>query len=282
MGLPRLALPCWPLPALPARGLARSRNEAQNICVARRFRILIRRVAVGQAVLVVVAFSALVLSASDQLTNVPEGVERYARDMDAVMKSPGPISLEPVFGEGLSAAKALEHGQLEQFDESTYTKVRAAMAGFVVIREEVIVAAPLADFFLKLAHEKGTSIDQAFFENQKKTYPDSFWPAYREPQTDFGGCTVFDGKTITGLYGLWTAFQQAYPGHYREATQRELSRVEEELASTCACKGEDSVRKELENFLKIYPRSLWTAKVAARLQTLKTHTSGIRFYCRAG
>ncbi len=62
----------------------------------------------------------------------------------------------------------------------------------------------------------------------------------------------------------------------------ELSRVEEELTATCACEGEDSVRKELESFLKTYPKSSWAAKVAARLRAIKSHTSGIRFYCKPG
>jgi hypothetical protein len=241
-----------------------------------------RCVVIGQVVLVVVAFSTPVFAASDPITSVPEGVERYAREMDAVMKSPGPVSLEPVFGEGLSAAKALERDQLERFDQSTYTKVQAAMVGFAVNREEAVFADPLADFFLKLAREKGTRIDRAFFEAQKKTHPDGILPAYMQQQSDYSGCYVFDGGTITSLYGIWIAFQESYPDHYREATQVELSRIAEVLASTCACEGEDSVRKEFENFLKIYPGSPLAAKVAARLQTLNSHTSGIRFYCKTG
>ncbi len=175
-------------------------------------KVLMRCVAIGQAVLVAAVFSTPVVAASDPITSVPEGVERYARDMDAVMKSSGPVSLEPAFGDGIAAAKALERDQLERLDESTYANVRAAMVGFVLIREEVIAAVPDADFFLKLARERGTSIDRAFFEARKKTYPDPLWPAHLEPRTDFSGCTVFDGRTLTGIYGVWTAFQEAYPG----------------------------------------------------------------------
>jgi hypothetical protein len=127
-----------------------------------------RCVVIGQVVLVVVAFSTPVFAASDPITSVPEGVERYAREMDAVMKSPGPVSLEPVFGEGLSAAKALERDQLERFDQSTYTKVQAAMVGFAVNREEAVFADPLADFFLKLAREKGTRNRPSLFRSPEK------------------------------------------------------------------------------------------------------------------
>jgi hypothetical protein len=248
-----------------------------------------RRISIGQAILIVVTFAGSIFAAADALTTVPPGVERYARDMDAVLKGSGPISLEPVFEEGFSAAKDLTivhyskpifFSQLERFDEPTYEKVQRMMIGFFVTRAEVELAAPNAGFFLKLAREKGTSVDQAFFEACKKTYPDGFVPAYRQPTTDYGGCTVFDGRTLTEVWGVWSAFQKAYPDRYREATQKELAKVEEELLGNCACGGADGVQKELENFLKAYPSSPMAAKVASHLQAVKNGTSGIRLNCR--
>jgi hypothetical protein len=221
-------------------------------------------------------------AAADPLTTVPAGVERYARDVDAVMKNRGPISLEPVFDAGMSSAKALEIDQLERFDEQTYKKVQSMMVGFLVGRVEVIVARPHADFFLKLARERGTSVDRAFFEAYKKTYPDGFWPAYVQQLTDYSGCTIFDGKTPTEIWGAWTAFQKSYPDRYREAARTELAKVEERLVGNCACGGADGVRKELENFLKAYPNSPIAAKVASHLQAVKNGTSGIRFNCIPG
>jgi hypothetical protein len=235
---------------------------------------------IGKGILIVAVLSGSIFAAADPLTTVPPGVDRYARDMDAVMRSSGPISLEPVFEVGMSAAAALERGQLERFDEPTYQKVQSMMVGFIVGRVEVVVADPLADFFLKLARERGTNVDRAFFEAQKKTYPDGYWPAYLQQVTDYSGCTIFDGKTLTEIWGTWTTFQKSYPDRYREATQKELARVEEELVSNCACGGEDGVRKELESFLKAYPNSATAAKVASHLEAVKNGTSGIRFRCR--
>ena len=248
-----------------------------------------RRRSIGQAILVVAVLAGSIFAAVDALSTVPPGVERYARDMDAVMKNSGPISLEPVFEVGMAAAKVLmaaarvlELNQLERFDEPTYQMVQGMMVGFLLHRVEVVVAAPRADFFLNLAREKGTSVDRAFFEAYKKTYPDGFWPAYVQQLTDYSGCTIFDGKTPTEIWGAWTAFQKSYPDRYREAARTELAKVEERLVGNCACGGADGVRKELENFLKAYPNSPIAAKVASHLQAVKNGTSGIRFNCIPG
>ena len=248
---------------------------------------LMRHISIGQGILIVVTFAGSIFAAADALTTVPPGVDRYARDMDAVLKGSGPISLEPVFEVGMSAARvltsvaeALEPNQLERFDEPTYRMVQSMMVGFMLFRGEVVGAVPRADFFLKLAREKGTSVDQAFFEAYKKTYPDGYLPAYLQQVTDYSGCIVFDGKTLTEIWGAWTAFQTSYPDRYREATQRELAKVEEYLVGNCACGGADGVQKELENFLKAYPNSPFAAKVASHLQAVKNGTSGIRLNCR--
>jgi HEAT repeat protein len=233
----------------------------------------------GELVSVAEAARAAVAKLEDRPDRVPEAVECYGRDLDAAMKSAGPVALEPVLEKGLAAARDLERGELERLDEPTYRKVQSAMVGFFVSREEIVVAAPDADFFLKLARAKGTAVDRAFFEAYKETYPDGIWPAYIRAQTDVSGCRVFDGKTLTGLYGAWIAFQKSHPGQYREAAQKELTGIEEALESTCACGGEDGVRKELEKFLKTFPGLPVAAEVAARLQAVENHTSGIRFHC---
>jgi hypothetical protein len=240
------------------------------------------RIGIGQGILIVALLSGSILAAADALSTVPPGFERYARDMDAVLKSSGPISLEPVFEVGTSAAKALELDQLVRFDEPTYQKVQSMMVGFLVGREEVIVAEPLADFFLKLARERGTSVDRAFFEAQKRTYPDGYWPVYNQRLGDFSGCTIFDGKTLTEAWGAWIAFQTSYPERYREATQKELAKIEEELLGNCACGGAAGVQKELEDFVKAYPNSPLAAKVASHLQAVENGASGIRFNCIPG
>jgi hypothetical protein len=147
---------------------------------------------------------------------------------------------------------------------------------------EVISANPDASFFVKLAHEKGTKVDQAFFEVLKKTYPDphSWAPAYIEPKTDWGGCTVFDGKTLSATYGTWIVFQKAYPGRYQVGVRKELALIQSALESECVCGGEDEYRRELQNFIKNYPGSPFKSGVASRLKAVNNHTSKIRFHCQ--
>ena len=131
-----------------------------------------RCVIVRHASLIIAATSLVLTCAARTISAVPESVERYARDINAAISSSGPVSLEKAFEEGISAAEALEHSQLDRLDEPTFQKVRRLMIGFWVNRVEVISADPDPSFFVKLAHEKGTKMDQSFFEVLMKTYPD--------------------------------------------------------------------------------------------------------------
>jgi hypothetical protein len=228
---------------------------------------------------VIPMLAAPIAATEQRISAVPESVERYARNINAAMKELGPVSLETVFEEGIVAADALERGQLERLDEPTYQKVCSMMLGFYITRAEVILAVPNAGFFLKLAREKGTKADQAFFEALKTTYPEGPWPAYVKQQTDYGGCTTFDGTVLSQTYGAWISFQQAYPGRYRGVAQKELAGVQEALRSTCACGGADEVRKGLGIFLSAYPHSSIAAEVASRLQAVNSGTSDIRYNC---
>ena len=240
-----------------------------------------RCVIVRHAFLFVAATLLALICAAQTISTVPEGVERYARDMNAAMSSSGPVSLEKAFEEGVSAAEALEHGQLHRLDEPTFQKVKRLMIGFWVNRVERISADPDPSFFVKLAHEKGTQVDQSFFEVLMKTYPDSkSWaPVYIEPKTDWGGCYVFDGKTLSGTYGLWTSFQKAYPRIFRGAVRKELALIQSALESECVCGGEDEYRRELQSFLKTYPNSPFASGVASRLDAVNKKTFKIRFHC---
>jgi hypothetical protein len=235
-----------------------------------------------RAFLIVAAISLALTSAAQTISAVPEGVQRYARSINAAMGSSGPGSLEKAFEEGLLASEALEHGILDRLDEPTFQKVKRMMAGFWINRVEVISADPDPSFFVKLAHEKGTKVDQAFFELLKKTYPDphSWAPAYIEPKTDWGGCTIFDGKTLSGTYGAWIAFQKAYPGRYQGGVRKELAQIKSALESECVCGGEDECRRELQSFLKTYPTSPFASVVASHLEAVNNHTPKIRFHCQ--
>jgi hypothetical protein len=218
------------------------------------------------------------LAIAQTISVVPEDVERYALDMNAMMRSPASVSLANAFEKGVLAAEALKQ-HIEKFDEPTFQKVKRRMVGFYVNRVEVIWAEPDATFFLKLAREKGAKADQAFFEALEETYPEGVWAAYIVPKTDWGGCTVFNGKTLSGAYGMWIAFQKAYPRKYQSTVQKELAKIQSALESECVCGDEDEYLKELQSFLKTYPTSPFVSSVASRLNAVNKKTIKIRFHC---
>jgi hypothetical protein len=230
------------------------------------------------ASLLVVVISFAFSGIAQTISAVPEDVTRYAHNMNRVISSAGPVSLEKVFEEGLSAAEALEP-KMERFDEPTFQKVKIMMPGFSVNRMEVIFAEPDTKFYLKLAREKGTKSDQAFFETLRKTYPNGVFAAYIKQITDYGGCRIFDGKTLSDIYGLWLSFQKTYPNLYRSAVQKELKLIESALESECVCDGEDAYRREMQYFLKTYPTSPFKPMVASRLEAFDKKAIKIRFQC---
>jgi hypothetical protein len=231
-----------------------------------------RNAIVIHAFLIVAALSLALTCAAQTISTVPEGVERYARDINAVMNSSGTVSLEKAFEEGLLAAEALKP-DMERLAEPTFQKVKRLMAGFIVNRDEVIFAEPDANFLLKMAREKGTKADQAFFETLAKTYTEGIWAAYIIPKTDWGGCMVFGGKTLSGTYGFWISYQKAHPDLYQGAVRKELALIQSALESECVCGGEDEYRKELQGFLKTYPASPFASGVASRLEALNKKPS---------
>ena len=214
------------------------------------------------------------------VSTIPDGVARYESAMKALMDNPGHVSLEKTFEECLQTAEALQR-ELERFDESIFQKIKRMMTGFWVNRMEVIVVDPDPSFFLKLANEKGTKSDKAFFEALVKTYPDpkSWWPAYKKPSTDYSGCTIFDGQTVSAIYDSWISFQKAYPKKYPIGAQKELSKVQDALEGNCVCGDEDGYRRAQESFMKTHPASPLVPKIASRLNALKNHASDMRFHC---
>jgi len=212
---------------------------------------------------------------------VPDGVERYSRDLDGVVKGVGRVSLEPLFEEGRRAGTALVRDrQLERLDDLTYRKVQELLKGFVVRREEIVLVEPRADFFLRLARDKGTKTDEAFFEALQKTYPDGIWPAYKQALTDDTACIVFDKGILSELYGVWRGFQQSYPEQYPTETNRELTRIEDAVGSTCACGGRESAVRDLSSFVAEYPDTRVAGSVLSRLASLKKGGSDMVFYCK--
>ncbi len=237
------------------------------------------RVTIKHAVLIVAAIFLALSCAAQTISTVPESVDRYERDMNVAKSSSVSVSLEKVFEDGILAAEALEYGQLERFDQATYQKVKRMMIGFWVTREEVILADPDPSYFLKLAREKGTKADQAFFEVLKKTYPEGSWAVYMKRITDYGGCFVFDGETLSETYGLWASFQKTNSSQYQSAVRRELARIRSALESDCVCGGEETYRQELQSFLTTYSTSPFKPVVASRLDAIIKKTVKMRFNC---
>jgi hypothetical protein len=213
------------------------------------------------------------------VSGIPGSVERYARDIQAVMKAKGLVSLQAIFEEGVAAGKVLAGAVLEELDESSYKEVQARMTGFIVGREEIIVAEPSAEFFLRLAREKGTKADRDFFEALKKTYPESIWPVYIVQQVDWGGCRAFGKGELADTYRAWLAFRSAHPKSYSSAVAKELKGIEDALESACACQGEQDVRRELQALISRCPGSRAARLATERLKAIRRGTSGIHFSC---
>ena len=215
---------------------------------------------------------------------IPESAKQYGRDMAVTMAKAGPVALEPIYDEGL-AIVADPHLNLDDYDEPTFQKLRKIMVGFFLARsDEGNLIFPQWDAFLRLAREKGTKADQAFFAAQGLTYPDKDqWPAYIEAQTDYSGCTILDGKTLTRSYGVWVKFQNRYPNQYQKDSQDERKFIEDRLdESVCVCGEEPDASKEFESILKTYPGTPIATEVKLLVDSLRDGTSDIRFRCLSG
>ena len=226
-------------------------------------------------------------SSAQIISDIPVEAEYYERSIKEILNRSTPVSLEAVFEEGLSVAKIItnrsnpsdQRNVLEQFDAAAFEKIKLLMTGFWINRDEVIVAEPDPAFFVKLAEEKGTEVDRIFFEALQKTYP-GWFPVYIEQQSDFGGCVVFDGKTISKIYGMWIEFQKKYPERYQYRVQEELKKIEDNITSNCICNSKDDYWKELRNFVDMHPDLPMAASISLRLKTTNSDASNLRFHCK--
>jgi hypothetical protein len=217
---------------------------------------------------------------------VPESAKRYGRDLAAIMTKPGPVALEPIYDEGLAVEEAYL-AKLSDFDEPTFHKLEHIMIGFSLAQsDEGDQFYPQWDVFLDLARKKGTKADLAFFAAKGQTYPnkdDWPWPAYIDQQTDDTGCTILDGKTLTGVYGVWIKFQASYPNQYKKDSQEERAAIEDEVnAEACVCGEEPNASKEFATILKTYPGTPLATKAKLLVDSLRDGTSDIRFSCLSG
>lgn len=240
--------------------------------------------------IVVIAMIPVYISTAQTISDIPKEITNYERSMKEVINSSVSVSLENTLnildglisrdGDALSLSWI---NRLQHFDAITFEKIKTMLIGFWVNRDEVIFTEPNPAFFVKLAKDKGTNVDRAFFDNLQKTYPEGVFPVYKTQYSDFSGCTVFDGETISKIYGMWVKFQKDYPGRYQTRVRGQLKKIEDNIMSNCICgDDENAYWNELQNFVKKYPDSPITKNVSSRAEKTDKNTSYIRFQCTGG
>jgi hypothetical protein len=171
---------------------------------------------------------------------------------------------------------------MESLPEDEFQRLRRALPGARINRDEVVFVEPDPDYFTKLAATHGDRADIAFFAALKGTYPESNWPAYIEQQSDYSGCTRFGSMSLVGTYRVWVNFRDRFPGRYADGARKEMDAVIQHLtASTCACGALASVENELQRFVRAFPASSAQPLVTRRLQALAGRRSDIRASCVA-
>ena len=223
------------------------------------------------------------LSTADQAA-----VDAYRSAIRAAESGRSSRGIEAAFSALVSMREALiqiRNGRdvLESLPDEEFQRLRRALPGAIVNREEVVFVEPDPDYFTKLAAARGDGADRAFFSALKATYPGSVWPVYVDQQTDYSGCTRFGTMSLVETYRAWVDFQRRFPGRYAAGAKKETDVVIEHLTvSTCACGDLVSVENELQRFLRTFPTSSARAKVAQRLQALRARRSDIRASCVSG
>jgi hypothetical protein len=171
---------------------------------------------------------------------------------------------------------------LESMSDVEFKEI-ASLPGAIVNRDEVLFVNPDPDYFLRTASTFGDAADRAFFTAYTSTYPDSVWPAYDTQQTDYSGCTAFGEGRLVGAYRTWSDFRRTYPSRYRRRANAELEQVGERLTeSTCACGDKASIEREMQQFLRAFPRASVAAAVRTRLRALTGGRSNVRLRCLSG
>ncbi len=225
---------------------------------------------------VVIAGLASSSAAPASRREVLDRADRYARALRKVEARSRGSSIESVLSAGDAVSEHLE--AISELPERDYRRLVARMRGFVVNRHEVVFVAPDFEFFAALAEKRGTDVDRAAITVLRAVRPAGSWPAYIAPQTDYSGCTVYDGS-LTRLYGVLAEFRRAQPTAYKGQIQRELQAIRDELLTdTCACGDRAEFVAELRAFAAAYPAHPDMAQIKERAD----HPRQIRFHCHSG
>ncbi|MDE0443939.1 MAG: hypothetical protein OXL38_17745 [Gammaproteobacteria bacterium] len=155
------------------------------------------------------------------------------------------------------------------------------LPGVTVRRVEILVVHPVPRFFSDLAARVGDRADQRFAAALVATHPESHWPVYVEPQTDYSGCTAFGDGLLLEVYLAWAAMERDFPGRYEAAVSRQRDAVEEKITrSTCACGDAASVVEELKRIAAaLTPADPILPAVRQRLAAVEQGRSNFRFGC---
>ena len=230
-----------------------------------------------------IAVSCIAAQLSPAGVEIPPGVADYASAMNGLRTSRGKSPIEPVFEAGMQVSPQVQ-AVLPDFTESQYQQVQHQMQGFIIVREAFIVVRPSVDYFRTLARKQGTKADRAFFAIYSRTEPDGNgpFPAYIQQQTDESGCTRFDGKLMSDLYGGWMTFRTMYPDDYASEAQGEIDSLETELLTgICSCDNAGKTAEGLQAFIVAFPDSPITPKIRNRIVQIRSGKSSFRFNCHS-
>lgn len=206
----------------------------------------------------------------------------YGQEVSRIQASAKTAKLEELLQQGNAIATDL-HRVIEQLSKEDYDYVVKNMKGFIVNREEVLIAEPDFVFFSKLAHKVGTEQDRLYFDFALKVIPEGYVPAYLIRQTDLGGCTNYGDGTLSRLYREGTLLSPKVGDYYRKQLDKMINEMSRHFTSgSCACGDVQSVITEFEKFIETNPNAVTVDKVKERLRSIKQGNSNIRFHCVGG
>jgi hypothetical protein len=211
--------------------------------------------------------------------------QEYLASLNRLLSHAPDTSVEDVYSRAALLGEALLYppSALESMPEVEFQALRRQMPGFILNREEVLIAGPEPSYFLDLAGRHGRPVDRRFFIVQSHGRPDGVWPVYMQQQTDHSGCTLFGQGKLVASYRSWRDFRSEFPRAYARFVTQALADIEEQVArSTCACGDADSVSRELTDFATAFPESAVAAAAASRARAAREYRSPIRFKCLSG